>query len=277
MTDAERKAARAEEECDANMKIEVLSQDDKNLRFVIEGITPTFLNTIRRTAVVEVPTMAIEEVDFTKNSSVLYDEIIAQRLGLIPLTTDLKTYNVPAECKCKGKGCSSCQAKFTLNAKGPKIVYSGDLKPKDPKIKPVYDDIPITKLTENQDIKFTATAVLGYGKEHTKWSTSNFVFQGYPDIVIQPGKHKDAAEIVNSCPRNVLEDKEGAVKVKNIEACNLCKACEKVNAEEIKVNGLKDKFIVTIESWGQLSPKEIMDAAADSLAVKLKEFEKLVK
>jgi DNA-directed RNA polymerase subunit D len=259
------------------MKIEVLSQDDKKLRFIIDGVTPTFLNIIRRIATVEVPTMAIEEVDFTKNSSVLYDEIIAHRLGLIPLTTDLKTYNMPAECKCKGKGCSACQAKFTLNAKGPKIVYSGDMKAKDPKVKPVFEDIPITKLTENQEIKFSATAVLGLGKEHTKWSTGNFIFHGYPEIVIAAGKHKDANAIVNSCPKEVLEAKDGVVKVKKVEACNLCKACEKMDPETIKVSGSEEKFIVTLESWGQFSPKELLNEAAESLTVKLKEFDKLIK
>jgi DNA-directed RNA polymerase subunit D len=258
------------------MKIDVLNQKENKLRFVIEDTTPAFLNTMRRIATVEVPTMAIEEVAFTKNSSVLYDEIIANRLGLIPLSTDLKTYKLPADCKCKGKGCSSCEVNLTLNAKGPGIVYAKDMKTKDPKIKPIFGDMPITKLTEGQEIKLTATAVLGLGKEHTKWSTGLFVFQGYPIIDIK-GKSKNAKEIVDSCPKDVFELKEGAVKIKKIDACNLCKACEKVDPESISVSGSTEKFIVTLESWGQLEPKEILDEAAEVLTAKLKEFDKLMK
>lgn len=259
------------------MKINVLSEKNNIMKFVAEETTPSFFNTIRRIVVSEVPTMAIEEVAFTRNSSVLYDEIIAHRLGLVPLTTDLKTYKLPADCKCKGKGCTACQAKLTLNVKGPKTVYSGDLKSKDPKIKPFYSDIPITKLGENQEIKLTATAVLGIGKEHSKWVPGLFVYQGYPEIKITSGKQKLAAEVVAACPRNALELKDGSIKIKDLEACNLCKACEKVNPEAILVKGSREKFLATLESWGQLSPKEILNEATNILGKKLKQFDKLIK
>lgn len=259
------------------MKIDILSQEDKKLKFVVEDVTPAFLNTMRRIATTEVPTMAIEEVMFTKNSSVLYDEVVAHRLGLIPLSTDLKTYRPQDKCKCGGKGCDICQLKLTLSAKGPKVVYSGELKSKDPKVKPVYDDIPIMKLTENQEVKLTAIAVLGKGKEHAKWTTGLLTFQGYPEIKIQSGKNRGAAEIAAACPRGVLEVKDGSVKVANLEACNLCKACQEKAQDIITVDGSKEKFIVTLESWGQLSPKEILEAAADEATAKFKEFDKLIK
>jgi DNA-directed RNA polymerase subunit D len=259
------------------MKINVMSQEDNKMKFLIEGTTPSFINTIRRVATVEVPTMAIDEVAFTKNSSVLYDEMIALRLGLIPLTTDLKTYKKPSDCKCAGKGCNTCQAKFTLSAKGPKIVYSGDLKTKDPKVKPAIEDIPIVKLTDNQELKLTATAILGTGKEHSKWTTGLMTYQGYPELKIVPGKHKNAAEIVAVCPKKVLEVKEGAVKVANLEACNLCKACQDKAPDVITVNGSTENFIVSMETWGQLSPKEILLESASIFTDKLKEFNKLIK
>jgi len=107
--------------------------------------------------------MAIEDVEVRKNSSSLYDEMIAHRLGLIPLTTDLKSYNLPSECKCEGKGCARCQLVLTLSAKGPGIVYSSSLKSKDPKVKPVFDNFPIVKLLKGQEIELEATATLGTG------------------------------------------------------------------------------------------------------------------
>ena len=86
------------------MNIKVLSKDQQKVTFILEGINPVIANTIRRYVINYVPTMAVEEVTFQKNSSALYDEMLAHRLGLIPLESDLKSYNLPEECKCGGKG-----------------------------------------------------------------------------------------------------------------------------------------------------------------------------
>jgi DNA-directed RNA polymerase subunit D len=259
------------------MKIEVLEKQDNIVKFILEGTDNAFLNSLRRAATTEIPTMAIEDVEFTKNSSALYDEIVAHRLGLIPLKTDLKTYNIPSECKCKGKGCNSCQLKLTLNVKGPAIVYSGDLKSKDPKVVPAYTEIPIVKLNENQEIKLTAIAVLGIGKEHSKWSTGHLAYQYYPDIKINAAKLKDAKKCLEACPRDVYELDGDKLKVKNLLNCNLCKACQDAAEEGVNIDVVKDKFIVTFESWGQLSPKEILMNAADKLSDGYKALQKALK
>jgi DNA-directed RNA polymerase subunit D len=126
-------------------------------------------NALRRTVISDIPVMAIEEVTFQDNSSILNDEVLAHRLGLLPLKTDLKTYNTKSECTCKGKGCGKCTAILTLDIQGPKTVYAEDLKPTDPEITPVHPKTPIVKLTENQKIKLEAKAILGRGSDHTKW------------------------------------------------------------------------------------------------------------
>jgi len=259
------------------MKIEVLDQKDNELRFIIDGVNHSFLNTLRRVATTDVPTMAIEDVEFTKNSSVLYDEMLAHRLGLIPLTTDLKTYNLPLECKCKGKGCNMCEVKLSLTAKGPATVYSGDLKSKDPKVVPAEEGIPIVKLTEGQELKFNATAVLGLGWVHTKWSTGLMIHQYYPDIRLNSSKIKNPQKIMSVCPRNVFEVDGDKLKVRDINACILCKACEEIEEEGIKIDYVPEKFIVNLESWGQLSPKEILINAAQRINDSYKEFQKALK
>src|SRR3989344_8156217 len=110
------------------MKIEIIEKSGNNLKFSLEESTPAFANTLRRIMISEVPTLAIEDVELFDNSSALYDEMIALRLGLIPLTTNVKDYNFRDECTCKGKGCSKCTVTFALNKKGPGAVFSGDLK-----------------------------------------------------------------------------------------------------------------------------------------------------
>ncbi len=151
------------------MKVDVLSHKGAEMKFSVDGIKPSFAGALRRIMISEIPTMAIEYVDFKKNDSALTDEVVANRLGLVPLTFDGKAYNLPADCKCEGKGCSRCQVTLVLKKKGPAMVYSGDMKSTDKEVRPVHDKIPITELFEGQEIAFEAVAQLGKGKDHAKW------------------------------------------------------------------------------------------------------------
>jgi DNA-directed RNA polymerase alpha subunit len=151
------------------MKIENLKKDDKKLKFVLADSNFRLANAVRRSAIGYVPSMAIENVTVYENTSPLYEEMIVHRLGLVPLTTDLKTYNLRDECKCNGKGCALCQLSLILEKSGPGVVYSGDLKSRDPKIGPVYDKIPLVKIRGDQKIKMEMTAKLGFIKEHAKY------------------------------------------------------------------------------------------------------------
>ena len=151
------------------MEIEILEKSDDFMKFSIKGIGDGLANALRRTMMMEIPTLAIEWVDFIKNDSSLNDEIIAHRLGLIPLTFDKKAYNLPQECKCGGKGCSLCQVKLSLKKKGPGMVFSGDLKSRAKDVKPKYDNIPIVELSDGEELELEAIAQLGFGKDHAKW------------------------------------------------------------------------------------------------------------
>ena len=197
-------------------------QEKKNrLTFSLKGTDTAYANTIRRIMGFEVPVMSIDDVEFRKNTSILYDEVLAHRLGLIPLSTDLKAYNMISECKCKGAGCASCTVKLILKAQGPGMVYASDIKSKDPEIKPIYGKMPIVKLLEGQEVEFEATAILGQGREHSKF-----------------------------CPGLVF------YKMPNTDG---------------------DEYIFTVESWGQLTPKEIVVKAIDVYNKELEEFAELVK
>ena len=106
------------------MNIQLLDKQENSISFLFKGINPVIANTLRRLIINDVPVMAIEEAEISRNSSALYDETIAHRLGLIPIKTDLKSYTLPKECKCEGKGCQNCQLKLVLKVKGPCTVYS---------------------------------------------------------------------------------------------------------------------------------------------------------
>ena len=154
------------------MDIKLLRQEQDTLRFMLSDISPAFANALRRIIMAEVPVMAIDDVMILENNSVMYDEILAHRLGLIPVTTD-QTYNLPEDCTCKSElGCEKCRASFSLEieASDPvEVVYSSHLKPENPDVRPVSDKIPIVKLAQGQRIKLEAYARLGRGKVHAKW------------------------------------------------------------------------------------------------------------
>ena len=153
--------------------IKILESSDSRIKVSIKGVDRVYANALRRFAISEVPCMAIDDVVIQQNSSILYDEILAHRLGLIPLSTDLKGYVLPQDCSCKTDlGCSKCRVLLVLNAVATddvKTIYSGDLRSEDESVKPYVDNIPIVKLAPDHEIKLEAYAKLGKGRDHAKW------------------------------------------------------------------------------------------------------------
>ena len=101
------------------MDVKLLERSEREIQFLVSDIDNAFANAIRRAAVSEVPVMAIEIADIIDNNSGLTDEVLANRLGLIPMVFPLDTFNVRKECTCKGRGCSNCQVELTLDKAGP--------------------------------------------------------------------------------------------------------------------------------------------------------------
>lgn len=260
------------------MEIRLLKKDKNKLSFIVKGTNATFINAVRRNIINNVPTMAIEDVEFRKNSSILYDEIVAHRLGLIPLTTDLKTYNLTENCSCKGKGCAKCSLKLTLKVKGPAIAYASDIKSRDSKVKPVYPKTPIVKLLKGQSLEFEARAILGLGKDHNKWSPALAYYKYKPVIEIKPGT-KNAEAIANSCSVDVFDVKNDKLSINkdNQFRCHLCKACVDIDSKHVKIKEDESEVVFYIESWGQLSPKEILMAAIKKFDDQLSELVKKIK
>jgi DNA-directed RNA polymerase subunit D len=256
------------------MKLELLKKSESKQTFLIKDITPAIANSIRRAIIDLVPTLAIDEIEFKKNSSALYDETVAHRIGLIPLKTDLKSYNLQEDCKCKDKGCAHCTLLFSLKANKEGMIYSGSLKSKDPKVVPVYDDMPIVKLIKDQELELSATAILGYGKMHAKFSPAHMHYFGIP--ILTPRNQTSAKKVANELPDVVNLKGVDKLEVKDILKWN--SACEDTclkNGVELEYSD-KD-FVFEIESFGQLKIKEILTTSMDVLAKKFDELEKQVK
>jgi DNA-directed RNA polymerase subunit D len=228
--------------------------------------------------------MAIDEIVIIENSCILQDEMISHRLGLIPLKTDLDSYNLPEECKCQSEfGCPECRVTLTLDAEskeGTRTVYSGEFTSENPDVLPVSDRIPIVKLAQGQKLKLEAYARLGKGKVHAKWQPVCVCAYKYvPKIEIASKDCGDCTKCADICSKKVLTAKEGKIDVRDILACNLCMDCVEACQQEpkgIKVEWEKTSFIMNIESTGALPPERVLKEATKILDQQLKEFEEQV-
>jgi DNA-directed RNA polymerase subunit D len=267
------------------MEIEFSSLDDTLARFTLSGATSAFANAFRRAMIGEVPTLAIENVRIYDNTSAFFDEMLAHRLGLIPIKTDLSTYVTQEKCSCGGAGCPGCMVTFTLSVEGPKTVLSSDLIPQDPKATPVYDNIPIVKLAKGQKLVIEAHAVLNTGREHAKWQPTLVCgFKNHP--VVSISEACDACGMcVDECPRNVLTVRGKKVEVVEgkLPDCSMCKLCERAclasgigDEPAIKISAEADRYIFVVESDGSLPVKEIMDSALAYIRDQSNELERQI-
>jgi len=187
------------------MQIESGKSTAKELTFTVTGASTALINAVRRTGMGRVPVFGIDKVTFYENTSSLFDEYIANRIGLIPISTP--------------DGYTEKDViLFSLDKDGPGTVYSKGLKSADSKVEVANDDIPIIKLAEGQQLRVEAKARLGTAKEHARF---------------QPGI--------------IAYEKKG------------------------------DTFEVVVESFGQLSPKDILTKSAEIIEEKMKEVKDSLK
>ncbi|TFG13450.1 DNA-directed RNA polymerase subunit D [Candidatus Thorarchaeota archaeon] len=252
------------------MEITILHKDERKVNFLLEGVDVAFANALRRTMLTRLPSMAIDEVLILENTSVMYDEMLAHRLGLVPLTTVLEDYNLPEECDCEGKGCSLCQCTLTLEIEAEdddKIVYSRDLSSQDPKVVPASGDIPLVKLAPRQRLIIETYAKLGKGVDNAKFQPVATVSYKYvPLVTVDKSKCDQCGDCVEVCAKNILKLEDDTIVTQNTLDCSLCEACvEECESGAITIDTKKNSFLFKIESTGALPPEEIVEKAAELL------------
>jgi DNA-directed RNA polymerase subunit D len=220
------------------IKIKDYDKENQKLSFLTD-MSVNLANAIRR-SVLEIPVMAIDEVEIIKNDSALYDEIVAHRLGLVPIKT----------------GVTAKETKFKLKAKGPKIVYSTEISPS---IGIDYK-LPIVILDEDQEIELIANATLGVGIDHIKYS---------PGLIFY--KHNLDEEVLDF----VEIDDNGNISFNEEELQTKKLSEEQIN--KIKKAKESKELVFSIESWKQLEVKEIFSKAIEALNKNLNQLSKAVK
>ncbi|MDC0203731.1 DNA-directed RNA polymerase subunit alpha [Candidatus Nitrosopelagicus sp.] len=151
------------------MSLEITNENDEKVSVKIKGVPLQYANALRRICLNGVPIYAVESIDMLENSSVLADEGVAHRVGLIPLKTDLSASK---------DGNENDKIMLTLDSgfsDETRTILSGELKSQDESVVPTSNDIPIVTLAPGQSIKFEAYARLGKGTEHARWNSANVV------------------------------------------------------------------------------------------------------
>jgi DNA-directed RNA polymerase subunit D len=263
------------------MKVKILTQKYDSLKVLLEETEPAFVNALRRVLIADVPKMAIEDVEFHlgpiraedgkeyESIAPLFDEIVAHRLGLVPIPTDLSLYTRREDCPtCHGEGCPSCTIIYSLNKRGPGLVTSADMEPiGDSKLRPKDQGIPIVQLAEGQAILIYATAQLGTGKEHAKWQATHGVGYSYYSVVKAGSKVVDTLDPnVPFCTAHMLTTSLDEETVPLAEDCDLCTEFrETYKVDSVKISSDPTRFVLQFETDGSLAAKDVLLKALDIL------------
>ena len=279
---------------------EILYEDDEKIRILLKDTDRAFVNSIRRTLMSDTPKMAIETVSFIKKTveedgevwetdGPLPDEVIAQRLAMIPIPTNLEQYYFQDECpNCadmveEDRGCALCTMLYYCQKKGSKEgvwVTAGDLNflgEEEGFIPEKYQSIPITKLFQGQIIEFSATAIMGRGRDHVKWSPVCGV--NFNPRQIGVINTKSRAKILWDLGLNIKAkdfNKDG--RLEDVDKVDLLrKDLNHVGSgteesrefkEAVVLEDVPNEFILSFETDGSMSPKVAFEKAVSELTVR---------
>nr|XP_015830344.2 DNA-directed RNA polymerases I and III subunit RPAC1 isoform X1 [Nothobranchius furzeri] len=293
-----------------NFRIDIVHLDESSMEFDMVGIDASIANAFRRILLAEVPTMAVEKVFIYNNTSIVQDEVLAHRLGLIPIKADprlfefknagqesaeddgseIDTIQLQLKIKCSRNPNASKESSDPRELYRNHMVYSRDLKwiPlgnqadvfADFSIRPVHDDILIAQLRPGQELDIVMHCVKGIGRDHAKFSpVATASYRLLPEITLLEVVEGEKAELLKHCfSRGVidLEDVRGkkVAKVVNsrLDTCSR-EVLRHVDLKNlVKLGRVRDHFIFTVESTGILPPDVLVTEAIQVLMSKCQMF-----
>ena len=280
------------------VKIKILNETEEKIQILLSKTDRSFANALRRSLISDTPKMAIDSVTFQlgtkeqdeevwETTGPLPDEMVAQRLAMIPIPTVHDKFHFQDECpNCKDvveeeRGCVECQMIYTCVVFGSeegRWVTAGDMKylgEGSLEIPDEYKSIPITKLLKGQMIEFYATAIMGRGREHTKWSP-----------VCGVSFHPRRMGVLNNKKKSkILWDMDLEIKAKDFDKDGKLKDIEKVAVltdelnhvgegteasrefgDAVTLEEVPGEFILEFETDGSMEPKVAFMKAVEELS-----------
>ena len=232
------------------MQVRVVKEKGDLLVLRISHTHVDFVNGLRRSILNRVPTAAISTVHVLENQSVMADEFLSHRLGLVPLA-------------CPADPAADVAAEpFELEARGPGLVTSGQLR--HPTLRVVDPHLPLVLLGDKQEIRLRAFARWGTGQEHARFSPVAPVFYRFVPRV-EVADIEDWGALQRACPRGVFRD-DGTV---DADKCTFCGECTRTGmagqAARVRVAPEEGEFELTVEGTGAMAPRAAVEAAVRAL------------
>jgi DNA-directed RNA polymerase subunit D len=240
--------------------VEFVERGDREARFLVRGITPAFANGIRRAMIADVPTFSIDEVRVIENSSVMFDEQIGLRLGLVPLTTPPGEFEIGETVT------------LSLDVRGPDTAYSGDIVSSDRMVQPADENVPIIDLKETQRLEVEADATLAKGRDHAKHQGG--VAVGYRHLQ-RTEVVGDRSEFEDDDPhilRGVIEEGAAEHATDDVEDGDLVPTeafdndlAKRYPGKETAVHDVDGAFVFHVETDGSFSVDDLVIQAVETL------------
>ncbi|KAF4594882.1 RNA polymerase II subunit 3 [Ophiocordyceps camponoti-floridani] len=250
-------------------QVKISAADSTRVDFELSRTDLSFANSIRRVIQAEVPTIAIDLVEVEINSSVLADEFIAHRLGLIPLNSKgVNELNYSRDCDCE-QYCEQCSVTLTLHAKcgseGVMKVYARDLVADSRHASavgcPVITDAEgmgclIAKLRTDQELKLTCVAKKGIAKEHAKWmptSAVGFEYDPHNKLHHLDMWYENNTDPIKEWPKSKYAEWEEPPQ----------------EGEPFNYDAVPDRFYFEVETSGTMEPDQIVQGGIRALQQKV--------
>jgi len=282
------------------VKIEILKESDERMQLLLSETDRSLANALRRSLISDTPKMAIDSVRFQlgtkeqddetwETTGPLPDEMVAQRLAMVPVPTQHDRFHFQHECpNCSelvedDRGCLECQMIYSCVVFGSeegKWVTAGDLKhlgDESLEIPAEYKSIPLTKLLKGQMIELYATAVMGRGRDHVKWSP-------VCGVSFTPRK---IGVIKNKTKAKILWGMNLSITAKDFEKDGRMHDIDKVATLELELNHVGEgteasrkfngaivleevpgEFILDFETDGSMTSRAAFEKASHELAEK---------
>lgn len=240
--------------------VEFIDRSDREARFLVRGATPAFANGLRRAMLADVPTLAIDSIRVIENSSVMFNEQIALRLGLVPLTTPPEEFS------------EDDVVTLALDVRGPGVATSGDLVSSDSVVEPASENIPIIQLKEDQRLEVEADAVLDRGKAHAKHQGGVAIGYRHLQRVEVIGERDEFDDASPHVLRGVIEENGDLVPSEEFDH----DLTNRFPGEELSVEDVPNAFVFHVETDGSLSVDELVDQGAGSLQTRAEELHEAI-
>ncbi|EMD37921.1 hypothetical protein CERSUDRAFT_50160 [Gelatoporia subvermispora B] len=266
--------------------VRIRDQKSDRVNFVLENVDLAVANSFRRVMMADLPTIAIDLVEIETNTTVLPDEFIAHRLGMVPLASKNcdEAMRYTRDCTCTSN-CEYCSVTLSLNVACGEDATTMDItsnhlevipgggqggywdagdaeggeelskRPKnfghpvgkdDPNVPPVL----LCKIRKGQELKLKCIAKKGTAKEHAKWSPCSAVaFEYDPHNKLRHTSYWFESDARAEWPLSENAKEEAPSR----------------DDEPFDFNARPNKFYMEVETDGSLGPEEVVMKVRDHL------------